>query len=218
MLWHFDCLLLRVVSFQDPTLSWKGLVTVEQFLDIHNSNCRQTRFPWGLGTRLAQSDFRRTSTSQYVQYFDQLSPRKYTIIPILSNIIHSTFMECLNYNKVWKIHFVLWGVEREGSDGKVKGEGEGRRGEERRMDGESNSECQCWGSLERYCSLTSSSGGRCGLHFPPSPSWPLTPGSSWNFSLSGLRTLASRRRNACFAHFLAFFTASLTPWNRNVQM
>ena len=33
--------------------------------------------------------------------------------------------------------------EREGSDGEVKGEGEGRRGEERRMDGESNSECQC---------------------------------------------------------------------------
>ena len=33
--------------------------------------------------------------------------------------------------------------EREGRDGEVKGEGEGRRGEERRMDGESNSECQC---------------------------------------------------------------------------
>ena len=33
--------------------------------------------------------------------------------------------------------------EREGSDGEVKSEGEGRRGEEGRMEGESNSECQC---------------------------------------------------------------------------
>ena len=57
-------------------------------------------------------------------------------------------MECLNYNKVYMKNTV--GVvrsrerrEREGSDGEVKSEGEGRRGEERRMDGESNSECQC---------------------------------------------------------------------------
>ena len=33
--------------------------------------------------------------------------------------------------------------EIEGRDGEVKSEGEGRRGEEGRMDGESNSECQC---------------------------------------------------------------------------
>ena len=112
MLWHFDCLLLRVVSFQDPILSWgKGLVTIERFLDIHSSNCHQTRLPWGLGMRLAQSDFRRT-TSQYVQYFDQLSPRKYSIIPILSNIL-PLWSVWTTYNKVWKIHFVLWGVERE---------------------------------------------------------------------------------------------------------